>query len=102
MRRLIYTRSARRDLLSILNYIAHESASSALGRRFTDQIQQQCRKLASLPGLMGRPRPELRPDLRSFAFRGYIILFRYEGDTMEIVNIIEGHRDIDDFFSSGR
>jgi plasmid stabilization system protein ParE len=51
---------------------------------------------------MGRPRPELRPDLRSFAFRGYIILFRYAGDTMEIVNIIEGHRDIDDFFSSGR
>jgi toxin ParE1/3/4 len=50
---------------------------------------------------MGRPRPELRPDLRSFAFKGYVILLRYEGDWLEIVNIIEGHRDIDARFYPG-
>jgi toxin ParE1/3/4 len=43
-----------------------------------------------------RPRsPELRPDIRSFPFKGYLILFRYVGDTFEVINIIEGHRDIE-------
>jgi plasmid stabilization system protein ParE len=48
---------------------------------------------------MGRPRPELGPDLRSIAFQGYIIFFRYEGEVLEIVNVLEGHRDIDAHFS---
>lgn len=47
-----------------------------------------------LPGTIGRPRAELRPDLRSFAFKGYLILFSYTADAVVIVNIIESHRDI--------
>jgi toxin ParE1/3/4 len=49
---------------------------------------------------MGRPRPELRPDLRSHPFKSYVIFFRYLEDTLEIVNILEGHRDIDTFFGN--
>jgi hypothetical protein len=55
-----------------------------------DALRQQCRRLASLPGTLGHPRPELRPDIRSFAFKNYVIFFRYEGDTLEVVNILEG------------
>ncbi|MNY77174.1 hypothetical protein D3C86_2169900 [compost metagenome] len=47
---------------------------------------------------MGRPRPELRPDIRSFAVRRYVIFFRYIDDVFEVVNILEGHRDIDRYF----
>ena len=32
---------------------------------------------------------------------GYVIFFRYVGDRFEVVNILEGHRDID-FISAGR
>ena len=55
-------------------------------------------KLASLPGTLGRPRPALRPDIRSFPFKGYVIFFRYEGDAMEVVNVLEGHRDVPSHF----
>ena len=62
-------------------------------------LRQQCAKLAALPGTLGAPRTELRADLRSLAFKGSVILFRYEGETIEIVNFIEGHRDIERMFS---
>jgi plasmid stabilization system protein ParE len=47
---------------------------------------------------MGRARPELRPDIRSAAFRGYVIFFRCDAETFEVVNVLEGHRDIDSYF----
>ena len=50
---------------------------------------------------MGRPRPELRPELRSVAFKGYVIFFRYVGEVLEVVNILGGHRDIDAYFGEG-
>lgn len=47
---------------------------------------------------MGRPRPELRPDVRSVAFGSHVIFFRYVGDDFQVVNVLEGHRDIDGYF----
>lgn len=52
---------------------------------------------------MGRSRPELRPDIRSTPFRGYLIFFRYlpsetDRDIFEVVNVIEGHRDLIAYF----
>ncbi len=101
MRRLVYLAAAERDLLSILDYITRESGSAAVGLGFTERLQAQCAKLASLPGTLGRARPELHPDLRSSALGNYVIFFRYRDDMLEVVNILEGHRDIDAFFSEG-
>ena len=95
MRRLIYLAAAERDLVSILEHITRESGSLAIGRGFTDQLQAHCAKLASLPGTLGRPRPELRADIRSSAYKGYVVFFRYREDALEVVNILEGHRDIE-------
>jgi toxin ParE1/3/4 len=98
VRQLVYLASARRDFSGILDYITRESGSLAIGRGFVDVLRNQCKKLASLPGTLGRPRPELRPDIRSFAFKGYVIFFRYQGEVFEVVNVLEGHRDIITYF----
>jgi hypothetical protein len=37
----------------------------------------KCEYLATLTGLLGRARPELRPDIRSTPFKSYLIFFRY-------------------------
>jgi plasmid stabilization system protein ParE len=50
LRRLVYLSSAQQDFRNILRYITVESADRALARAFVDRLQQQCRKLASLPG----------------------------------------------------
>ncbi len=98
MRRLVYLAAAHRDLAKILEYITRESGSLAIGRGFVDLLRMQCRKPASLPGTLGRARPELQPDIRSFPFKGYVIFFRYVGDRFEVVNVLEGHRDIVAYF----
>ncbi len=67
--------------------------------RFVGVLRQKCRDLATLPATIGRTRPELRPDVRSFPYRGYVIFFRYRESYFEVANIIEGHRDIDAQFA---
>ncbi len=99
MPRLRYLTAAQNDILAILDYIQAESGSSRAAGNFASRIRRRCRNLATLPGRMGRPRPELGPDLRSVAFQGYIIFFRYEGEVLEVVNVLEGHRDIDAHFN---
>lgn len=49
-------------------------------------------------GTLGRARPDLHPDIRAAPYKNYMIFFRYIGDTVEIVNVIEGHRDIKALF----
>jgi toxin ParE1/3/4 len=49
---------------------------------------------------MGVSRLELAPDLRSTVFQNYVIFFRYVEDRLEIINILEGHLDIPDYFST--
>jgi toxin ParE1/3/4 len=98
MARLRYTAAANDDLVSLTTYIADQSGSRALAERFANRIRRKCREIAHAPILLGRPRPELLPDLRGFTFGNYLILFRHLGETVEIVNVIEGHRDIEAIF----
>jgi toxin ParE1/3/4 len=98
MARLRYSAAAKDDLDSIAEYIAENSGSRAVAERFAGELRQQCRDLAAAPIMMGRPRPRLRADLRSHPFGNYIIFFRHLGDVLEIVNVLERHRDIEAFF----
>lgn len=98
MRRLVYLTSVRADLVDILTYIAGESGSIAVAQGFIAQLRNRCRELASKPGTLGRARPELHADLRSVAHKGYVIFFRYAEDRLEVVNILEGRRDVDGLF----
>jgi toxin ParE1/3/4 len=100
LRRLRVLPSAKADLVEILDYVTRKSGSVATGRRFVAALRAQCRHLAELPGILGRRRPELRPDIRSFPFRNYVIFFRYVDEDFEVVNILEGHRDFDQQFGS--
>ncbi len=99
MTKLVYLGSVRDDLIEIMTYIAKESGSVKIGQEFVGQHRNRCRELAALPGVLGRQRPELRPDIRSSVFKGYAIFFRYVDGRFEVVNILEGHRDIEAHFS---
>lgn len=99
-RRLQYLAVAQDDIFMIFDYIAGESGSSVTAQGFTARLRSRCVELSRLPGHMGRPRPDLGSDIRSTAFGNYVILFRYAGDDLEIVRIIEGHRDIEAQFSN--
>jgi plasmid stabilization system protein ParE len=95
---LRFTEAALNDIKTIASGIAEASASGATGARFAGQLFEKCEHLASLPGMMGRARPDLRRDIRSIAYKGYVIFFRYVDDSLEVVNVLDGRRDIDAFF----
>jgi toxin ParE1/3/4 len=99
VRRLIYLSDAQIALRDIAVYIAQETGDRALARRFIDNIRDRCRKLAALPGLLGSARPELHGDVRSVVHRGYLIFFRYEATTLQIVTVLKADRDIQSYFT---
>jgi plasmid stabilization system protein ParE len=98
VRRARFLASVENDLVEILEYIVHVTGSLATGQHFVAELRDKCHHLAGLPGTLGRARPELRPDIRSFPYKGYVIFFRYIDDTFEVVDILEGHRDIEAWF----
>jgi len=97
---LIFTHAAQINLTEIADFIESTSGNTAVAERFCDDLIAKCEHLAELPGLMGRARPELLPDLRSTPHGNYLIFFRYVDDTFEVVNILEGHRDIAAYFET--
>lgn len=100
MRPLIYLKGARNDLRRIAEHIALESGSRATAVNYVARLRGQCARLASLPGTLGRSRPDLLHDMRSFPFGRYLIFFRYRSDAVEIIDILEAHRDIEAWFKS--
>jgi toxin ParE1/3/4 len=80
------------DLADIWAFIAEDSLTHA--DRFAALIDSQFRALARQPH-MGRSRPELAADLRSFPFGRYIIFYVPIPKGVEIVRVLRGARDIE-------
>ena len=100
MHRLVFTHAARANLVEIADYIEKASGSTTAAERFAGALVTRCEHLAELSGTLGRPRPELLPNLRSMPHGNYVIFFRYVDDTLEIVNILERHRDVATYFKA--
>ena len=99
MPRLRYSSEAVDNLAAIAAYITITTDSEKVARGLVEQLRARCRKIAALPGTLGRSRSDLRPDMRSVAYKNYVIFFRYLDDTLEVVAVLEGHRDIVTYFA---
>jgi len=80
------------DLADIWAYIAEDSVNHA--DKFAALIDSQFRALARQPH-MGRSRPELATNLRSFAVGHYVIFYVPLPKGVEIVRVLHGARDIE-------
>ena len=98
MRRLHYTDDANRNLIDIALYIASESQNREVALAFAERLRAKCRHLASLPAILGTPRPDLRDDIRSAPCQDYVIFFRYRDEVLEVVNVLHGSRDVLRYF----
>jgi toxin ParE1/3/4 len=90
------TPQARLDLIDAALTIAEDNPSAA--DRFLDAITKTIGRLAKHP-MIGRARPELAPDLRSFPHRQYVIFYRRSiPQGVEVVRVLHGARDIPPLF----
>ena len=93
--RLRYRRSAIEDLGEIRAYIARDNPRAV--KRFVAGLRARCRLLADQPHI-GRERPDIRPGLRSLPIQNYVVFYRLVDDTVEVVSIVHGSRDVDALF----
>ena len=86
------TPGAESDLLGIWLYVSSDSQSAA--DRLLEAIGRTCHTLAEYPN-MGRSRPKLSRDLRSFPVGNYTIFYRPVENGIEVIRVLSQARDID-------
>jgi toxin ParE1/3/4 len=84
---------AAAELDDIWYYVAKESGSVTRADRLVAAITARFTMLARHPHI-GRRRDDLRPGLRSFPVRDYVIIYRNEGADVLILHVLHGRRDI--------
>lgn len=92
---LIFSGHARQDLIEIWLTIAQNDPIVA--DRILAEIEAKCSLLRRHP-YIGRARSELLPDLRSFPRPPFVIFYRVSGQTVEIVRVLDGRRDLNAIF----
>jgi toxin ParE1/3/4 len=95
--RVRLTPRARDDLDEIWLYIAGDNMDAA--DRLIDAISSRCRSLADFPDL-GPARPDIAPDARMLTIDNYIVLYRRDGDDIEIVRVTHGARRLEALWAS--
>jgi toxin ParE1/3/4 len=93
--RLAIRPEAIADLESIEDHIALDDVDQALA--FIERLYEAMTLLAGQP-LMGRARPELGVDIRSFPVGRYVIFYQPILNGIDVVRVLSGARDIDAAF----
>ncbi|KJS76375.1 MAG: type II toxin-antitoxin system RelE/ParE family toxin [Serpentinimonas sp.] len=96
MARVTRRPQAELDILEIWAFIADDSVVAA--DRWIDELDEKMALWATQP-MMGRPRDELAPGIRSLAFGRYVVFFVALADGIDVVRVMHGARDIDHTFA---
>jgi toxin ParE1/3/4 len=92
-----FTDNAIRDLESICDSIAIDNPDAA--SNLFDDIREQCLRVAKFP-YSGKNYAQIKPNLRGFIVKSYIVFYSIEGENILIIRVISGYRDLVDIFSS--
>ena len=89
------TDPARDDLDDIWFQIAGDNVAAA--DKLVARLVERFDMLARQP-LIGEACPELKPDLRKFPVRPYVIYYAVEAGEVAIIRILHGARDVSRHF----
>jgi toxin ParE1/3/4 len=95
MKKPVIAKQAEYDLGDIADYIARDNPERALS--FTQEIRKQFNEVAERP-LSFQSHDEWGVGLRSALFGRYHIIFSVIDDTVYVLRVIHGARDIDGLF----
>lgn len=95
MPKLLKRPQAEEDLVGIWCYIAQDNSEAA--DSWIEQLGDTAWRLAENPG-MGRLRPELLPNIRSFPVGDYILFYQEVENGIELVRVLSAYRDLEQLF----
>jgi toxin ParE1/3/4 len=97
--RLRIAPQAEEDLDSIWYYVATDSASVEIADRLVDSLTSRFLLLSRHP-YVGRSRAtEFGPGTRSLAVSEYVIVYTIDEDSVQILRVVHGRRDLESMFS---
>lgn len=91
-RSVILSPLAQDDLDGIWDHIALDSP--VMAEKYLRKLHKKFQNIADQP-MMGRGRPELMPNLRSFPIDGYVVFCRPEGDGITLIRVLHAAGDLD-------
>lgn len=91
MMRVTIRPSADHDLDDIFDWIAEDDPDAA--ERYVRRLVDVALSLCTFPE-RGPLRPEIGEGVRSLTIGRYLVLYRTEGNTVEIVRFVHGARDL--------
>ncbi len=89
-------KEASLDLDEILDYFLVRNINA--GERFIQEFNKKCQNIAQFPNI-GRSYAKLDPSLRGIPLDGYIIFYRVFEDSIVIVRVVSGYRDLKSIFA---
>ena len=85
------SQEAGKNLLYIEDFIARDSPERAV--RFVDALIDHAEAILTDNPRSGRTVSEIgNPDIRELIYRGYRIVYRLNGNRIELLTVFEGHR----------
>lgn len=96
MTEVILSDEAKDDLSEIYDYIAADNRAAA--DRLLDSFEKVFERISSFPEI-GRPRSELREKVRSIPDGNFVIFYRPWGESVLVIRILHGARDLEELFS---
>lgn len=95
MSRYLINILASQDLNEIADYFAENNLEA--GERFFQAFNRKCQQLVAFPNI-GKSYAEIRPDLRGLSLEGYVIFYRILEDSIEILRVVSGRRNLPALF----
>jgi toxin ParE1/3/4 len=92
MKEPLISDEAKDDLAEIWAAIA-EARDERTADRMLQKILASCRAKALFPDT-GEARDEILPGLRSFPVRPYVVFYHRHADTILVLRILHGRRDV--------
>ncbi|MDF5715341.1 MAG: type II toxin-antitoxin system RelE/ParE family toxin [Rhizonema sp. NSF051] len=89
-------KEASLDLDEILDYFLVRNINA--GERFIREFNKKCRNIAQFPNI-GRSYTKFDTRLRGIPLDGYIIFYRVFEDSVVIVRVVSGYRDLNSIFA---
>ncbi len=91
MPRILKTRQSREDYIAIEDYIARDSPQNA--EMIIRLVDEKLNVLADNHHI-GRPRPELAPNLRSWNVHRFVLFYRPMEDGIILIRVLHASMDI--------
>jgi toxin ParE1/3/4 len=90
------TYAANRDIDVILSRLSVVAGFDST-EKFLSQLNSKLKKIAAFP-FLGIARPEWGENHRSLPIENYIIVYRVTDDLVEIIRVMSGYQNLDEFF----